>query len=1054
MLSDIAVRRPVFATVIALILTLIGVAAFFSLPLRELPNIDPPVVSIQTKYTGASAEVIESRITRPIERQLAGIQGIDRMNSSSRDGVSNISITFTLKRDLEAAANDVRDRVSRVLSQLPPDVISPQINKADADSSPMMIVNFRSKTMSRLEISDFADRYLIPRLSTVPGVAQVFAFGSQLYAMRIWVNSAALAARGLTADDVENALRSQNIQVPAGSIEANAKDYTINVERSYMRPADFAALPIVGARGGSGYVTRLGDVARVEEGADEPRRLFRSEGAEMVGLGIVRQSQANDLEISKGVHAAVDQVNKTLPPGTQLEVIVDNSAFTKEAVKEVYITLGLSLALVGLVNLLFLGSWRAAIIPTIVAPVCVISSFMVLAPLGFSVNLLTLLALVLAIGLVVDDAIVVVENIQRRVDEGEPPLVAAQRGARQVFFAVVATTLVLVSVFAPLMFLPGYIGRLFVELAVAIAAAVLFSAFLALSLSPMLASKLLRPSSQRGRISHAVDRAVDAVRASYRHSLNTLIGKRSAAGIAGGFVLGLAICALGLFVVLPKELVPDEDRGRVDIAVQAPEGAGFEYTKTQTLKIEPIMQNLEGPKGSMARYMLVLPRGDQIVYNSGFGFTVLKPWDQRTQSATQIAAGLNKTLSGITGARVVASVRGPFQRGGGGGGGGGSNVDLVICGPEYEQLAKWSEPILRAARTNPGLTRVSTDYEPDAPRLVVTVDRDRAAALGVTAAQIGEALNVMFGPKRVTTYIRGGQEYDVLLQTELAHRRTLADLETVYVKSAAGGQVPLSNVVRTEVRGDLANRQRVDQLRAITITAYLNPGYTVADAVKFYQGEIARQPPGPVIKWGGQAKDYLDSGNGVLYAFGFALLVVFLVLAAQFESFVHPAVIMLTVPLAAAGGLFGLLMAGSTINIYSQIGLIILIGIAAKNGILIVEFANQRRDEGLGIAEAVVEAADTRLRPILMTSIAAAAGSLPLILQQGPGSGSRQTIGVVIFAGAIFSTLVTLFVVPVFYGVFARYTRSPETIAKEIDSFEEEEARHSPPPAPFPHAAQ
>ena len=1046
MLSDIAVKRPVFATVIALILTLIGLAAFMSLPLRELPNIDPPVVSIRTAYTGASAEVIESRITRPIERQLAGIQGIDRMNSSSRDGVSTISITFTLKRDLEAAANDVRDRVSRVLSQLPPDVISPQINKADADSSPMMIVNFRSKTMNRLEISDFADRYLVPRLSTVPGVAQIFVFGNQLYSMRVWLNSAALAARGLSVDDVEAALRTQNVQVPAGSIEANAKDYTINVERSYMHPTDFAALPIVGKGGAGGYVTRLGDVARVEEGPDEARRLFRSEGAEMVGLGIVRQSQANDLEISKGVRAAVDEVNKTLAQGTQLEVIVDNSGFTKEAVKEVYITLGLSLFLVAMVNLLFLGSWRAAVIPTIVAPVCVICTFMVLGPLGFSVNLLTLLALVLAIGLVVDDAIVVVENIQRRVDEGEPPLVAAQRGARQVFFAVVATTLVLVSVFAPLMFLPGYIGRLFVELAVAIAASVLFSALLALSLSPMLASKLLRPSSQRGKISHAVDRAVDKVRASYRHSLSTLIGKRSAAGIAGGFVFGLAVCALGLFMVLPKELVPDEDRGRVDISVQAPEGAGYEYTKAQTLKIEPIMQGMEANNGPMARYMLVLPRGDQVVYNSGFGFTVLKPWSERSQSATQIAAGLNKTLSSITGARVIASVRGPFQRGGGGGGGG-SNIDLIICGPEYEQLAKWSEPILKAARTNPGLTRVSTDYEPDAPRLVVTVDRDRAAALGVTSAQIGEALNVMFGPKRVTTYIRGGQEYDVLLQTELEHRRTLADLETVYVKSAGGAQVPLSNVVKTEVRGDLANRQRVDQLRAITITAYLNPGYTVANAVKFYQDQIAGQPAGPVIKWGGQAKDYLDSGNGVLYAFGFALLVVFLVLAAQFESFVHPAVIMLTVPLAAAGGLFGLLMAGSTINIYSQIGLIILIGVAAKNGILIVEFANQRRDEGLSIVDAVVDAAETRLRPIVMTSIAAAAGALPLILQQGPGSGSRHTIGVVIFAGAIFATLVTLFVVPVFYGAFARYTRSPDAIASEIEAFEEGEARR-----PLPHA--
>jgi len=1039
-LSDVAVRRPVFATVIALILSLVGLAAFFALPLRELPSIDPPVVSIQTVYTGASAEVIENRITQPIERQISGIQGIDRVNSSSRDGVSNISITFTLKRDLEAAANDVRDRVSRVLSQLPQNALSPVINKADADASPTIVLSFSSKTMNRLEISDYANRYLIPQLSTIPGVAQAMIFGDQQYSMRIWLNAAALSARGLTVDDVEAALNNQNVQLPAGSIEANAKDYTINVNRSYMSAADFAALPIVGKGGAAGaYVTRLSDVARVEEGPDERRRMFHSDGEDMIGMGITRQSQAHDLEISRGVQKAIDQVNKTLPPGTRLQMLVDYSVFTREAVKEVYITLALSLVLVGLVNLLFLGSWRAAIVPTVVAPVCILCTFMVLAPLGFSINLLTLLALVLAIGLVVDDAIVVVENIQRRIDEGEPPLVAAQRGARQVFFAVVATTLVLVSVFAPLMVLPGYIGRLFVELAVAIATAVLFSALFALSLSPMLASKLLRPATSQGRVARAVDGAVNAVRRSYRHSLEALIGNRNAAIAAGALVFGLAVCAGGLFAVLPKELVPDEDRGRVDITVQAPEGSGYEYTLAQTLKIEPILKSMQGAAGDVQRYLVMLPRGGQAIFNIGNGSTVLKPWDERKHSATEVAATLNKTFNKITGARVVASVRGPFQRGGGGGGGGGSNVDFVVTGPEYEALAKWSEPILKAARANPGLTRVSSDYEPDAPRLIVTVDRDRAAALGVTAGQVGEALDVMFGPKKVTTYIRNGQEYDVLLQTELEHRRTLSDLETVYVRGANGGQIPLANVVKTEVRGDLANRQRVDQLRAITITAYLAPGYTVADAVKFYQDQAAHQPGGPVVKWGGLAKDYQDSGNSVVYAFGFALLVVFLVLAAQFESFIHPAVIMLTVPLAAAGGLFGLLMAGSSVNIYSEIGLIILIGIAAKNGILIVEFANQRRDEGLSIRDAVIDAADTRLRPIVMTSIAAAMGSLPLILQQGPGSGSRHTIGVVIFGGAIFATLVTLFVVPAFYGAFARYTRSPDATAREIEAFEAQE---------------
>ena len=1063
-LSDLSVRRPVFAAVAAIILCVVGVAAFTTLPVRELPNVDPPQVSISTNYTGASAEVVEERITQVIEQQVAGIQGIDRVNSSSRDGRSQINITFTLDRRLDDAANDVRDAVSRVAANLPDQADPPQISKANADSQILIFNTLTSSTLNPLALADYASRYLVERMSTIPGVAQVNMVGAKLYSMRIWLDADAMAARGLTVEDVQSALNSQNVELPAGSLESASKDFTIRVNRGYTKPEDFAALPVV-AGGGlsrlggttisgstpssngvanvtgmqSSYVTRLSDIAHIEEGPDDRRKMFMQNGAERVGIGLTRQSQANDLEISKAARKAIAQINPTLPRGTVLSLAVDWTMFTRDAIQEVWITMGLSLLLVALVNFVFLGSWRSALIPSIVAPICILSTFIVLAPLGFSINLLTLLALVLAIGLVVDDAIVVVENIQRRIDEGEPPLVAAERGAKQVFFAVVATTVVLVSVFAPLMFLPGYIGRLFVELAVAITAAVCFSALLALSLSPMLSSKLLRPAQNEGWLARRVDLAMEKLRDSYRQSLSMLLEGGRTAGVVGIGVLVLALCAGGLFLALPKELVPSEDRGRIDIAIQAPEGSGYDYTLKAALQAKPVFDRLR-QQGLAAQYVIGVPRFGQAQYNGGFGNVVLSDWRHRKITSQKVAADLNRELSKITGVRIIASVRGPFQRGGGSGSG--SNIDLIAEGNDYPEILRWIRPLYDAARNNPGLARPRLDYEPTSPRMIVNLDRDKAASMGVSAEAVGNALQTMFGSEKVTTYIKNGQEYDVILQTALAHRRTAEDLNTLYVRASSGDLVPLSSVVKTEVRGDTPDRERVDRQRAITLTAEIAPGYTVAQGVKFYQDLAAKQPPaGVVVAWGGQAKDYLEASNAVGLAFGLALLLVFLVLAAQFESWIHPAIIMLTVPLAALGGLFGLLMAGSTINTYSEIGLIILIGIAAKNGILIVEFANQLRDQGRSVSEAVIEAAGIRLRPIIMTSIAAAVGALPLILAGGPGAGSRQTIGVVIFSGAIFATLLTLFVVPVFYNLLARFTKSPQWTSRLIDAFETREPR-------------
>jgi multidrug efflux pump len=1055
MLSTLSVRRPVFAAVAAIILCVVGLAAFFALPVRELPNVDPPLVSISTTYRGASAEVIEQRITQTIERQVSGIPGIDRVTSSSRDGRSQVSITFLLTRNLDDAANDVRDAVSRVTRQLPTEADPPTIAKADADAAPIMLLDLESTTMERRELADYATRYLVERLATIDGVGQVMLQGNQAYAMRIWIDPASLAARGLTVEDVQSALNAENVELPAGTLEGDSTDFTVKVNRNYATPEQFANLPISangtgtlaggGALGANSYVTRLGDVARIEEGVDEWRRIYRTGGGDRIGVSLTRQSQANDMQISRDVQAALVTINEGLPKGTKLTLAIDNTKFTGDSIKEVWFTMAMSLGLVACVNFIFLGSFRAALIPTIVAPICILSSFMVLAPMGFSLNLLTLLALVLSIGLVVDDAIVVVENIQRRIDEGEPPPVAAERGAKEVFFAVVATTIVLISVFAPLMFLPGYIGHLFVELAVAVASAVFFSALLALSLSPMLSSKLLRSAHNEGWLARKVNAAMGSLRASYERSLTEMLGNRLTPWLVGGLVFVLACCAGLLFVKIPQELVPNEDRGVIGVMFSGPEGAGFEYTAAAGAKIEPFIKKLQS-EGLVERYAMTIPGFGAGSFNSGSANIKLVPFDKRKLSSDQIAQRLTREMGAVTGVRAQASVQQGFARGGGGGAGGG--LGLIASGDDYNYLYHWLQPILVDAEANPGLVRPRIDYQPTSPRVLVDIDRERAAALGVSARTVGSALQTMLGSLRATTYIKRGQEYDVILQTERNERRTENDIADLYVRARTGELIPLSAVTKTSVIGDAPNRPRVNRLRAVTLQVGLTPGYTVKEAVDFFKAEAAKYPGNVVIQWDGAAKDFLEASGSVGLAFGFALLLVFLVLAAQFESWIHPAVIMLTVPIAALGGLFGLLMAGSSINTYSEIGLIILIGIAAKNGILIVEFANQLRDRGLQVKEAVIEAAGLRLRPIVMTSISAAIGALPLMLSHGPGSGSRSTIGVTIFTGSIFATLLTLFVVPTFYNLLARFTKSPEWMARLIEAYDKDAPAGEGHPAP------
>ncbi len=1044
-LSDLSVRRPVLATVFSLIIIAFGLIAFTRLPLRELPDVDRPIVSINATYAGASAQVVENQITRIIEDQLSGIDGIDLISSTSRDGRSSINIEFSLERDLEDATNDVRNAVSRARAQLPADVDEPTIRKADADADAIIWFSLQSTTLDRMALTDYADRYIVDRLAVLNGVANVQIGGGFRRALRIWLDTNAMAARGITVQDVENSLRAQNVELPAGYVQSEERDYQVRVERAFQTPEEFARLPVAGVGGPEEAVVRLGDIARVEFEPEETRSLFRGNGVEQVGLGIVRQSRSNALDVGRVVKAEVERIRPSLPEGTDIVITYDSTVFIDRAIQRVGQTLLESTALVVFVIFLFLGSWRAAFIPAAVIPVCLIGSFLIMMLFGFSINLLTLLALVLAIGLVVDDSIVVLENAQRRVDTlGEPPLVASERGARQVFFAIVATSAVLVAVFLPLLFVGGYVGRLFVELAVTIAGVIIISAFASLSLSPMMCSKLIKPVKSSSRLSRIVDGVLDNLRASYSASLQAAMNvKPLVFAVFGGVIL------LGgfIFTQLSSELTPPEDRGNLVVQVQAPEGSGFEYTSRVMRQVEEVLLTYVD-SGEAQRILVVAPGfGDAGTnrFSSGLARVFLADWEHRERSGAEIETEMNQRLGQIPGATVRARMQNPFQ--GGGGGGGADGVSIVLLGSTYEQLAAISDRVIDRLRQDPNFQRPRMNYQPTSPRVLVDIDRERAASLGVSVQSIGRTLESTMGSRRINTISDRGEEYYVYLQAERDERSDITDLANKYVRSDRTGElVPLSTLVTLRTTGDSAERRRMNRQAAVTISASIPGAYAIGDALdeleRVTRAEIGSDPV--TLDYTGAARQYKQSTGAIAFAFGFALIVVFLVLAAQFESFVHPLVIMVSVPLAITGGLFGLFMFGGTLNIYSEIGLIILIALAAKNGILIVEFANQLRDEGRSIREAIIEASNLRIRPILMTSIATIVGALPLILGHGAGAESRFTIGTVIFFGLLVATMLTLFVVPVFYDMLAKYTKSPEATAKEIEDYEHGQAAARP----------
>jgi len=909
---------------------------------------------------------------------------------------------------------------------MPEEARPPEIAKVESDADPIIWLNMSSTSMDTLELSDYADRYIVDRFSSLDGVAQVRIGGRQRYAMRIWLDRDQLAARGLTVGDVETALRNENVELPAGRIESTDRDFTLRVERNYVKPEDFAGIPL--GKGADGYVVRMGDVAKIELASSERRAYYRSNGEPNIGLGIVKTSTANALDVAREARAEADRISSTLPEGTRIFVAFDNTTFIEAAVDRVYATLVEAMLLVLAVIWLFLGSFRAALIPAVTVPVCLIAAFIALYAFGFSINLLTLLALVLCIGLVVDDAIVVVENVQRRIDLGEPPLVASKRGTTQVAFAVIATTAVLVAVFLPVGFLEGNTGRLFRELAVALAAAVALSAFVSLTLTPMMASKLLKPhTGQAPKGLHGViNRNLDRLSGAYGRFLEAHVTRTWVYIVV--MILSLLASAL-LLKVLPSELAPAEDRGSFQIMIDGPEGAGFDYTVGQVQQVEKIVSGFVGEDEPIVRANPRVPGGwgSSEEMHTGRISVFLQPWRQRDVSTPDVAAELQTHLNDLRGVRVRTQVGGGLVRSQG------QPFQIVLGGPEYAEIAQWRDRMLLRMADNPGLVGTDSDYKETRPQMRVNIDRQRAADLGVSVTAIGSALETMMGSRRVTTFVDNGEEYDVLVQAGREGRASPSDLAAIRVRASGGELVPLSNLVTLSEVAEAGSLNRFNRLRSITINAGLAPGYPLGEAIAWAQQVASEElPQHAQISWKGESREYQNAGSAVLLTFAMALLVVFLVLAAQFESFIHPLVIMLTVPLGVLGALLGLYVSGGTINLFSQIGIVMLVGLAAKNGILIVEFANQLRDEGRNVHQAIVESAMVRLRPILMTSIATVVGAIPLVVAGGPGSASRGTIGVVVIFGVTVSTFLSLFVVPAFYSLLAPYTRSPEAVAREL----------------------
>ena len=1009
-LAEISIRRPVFATVLSLLLVLVGLVSFSALQLREYPNIDEPVVTVTTRLVGASSEVIESQVTKPLEDSIAGIEGVDILTSISRSEESQITVRFKLEKDPDNAAAEVRDRAARVRGRLPDDVDEPVVTKVEADASPTIWLTFSSDGLSPLAVTDVLTRIVRPRLQTVPGVADVRIFGDRRYSMRVWLDPDKLAAFRLTVQDVEDAIRRQNLEVPAGRIESRQREFTVTARTDLQTPAQFADIAIRQSAGG--HTVRLRDVARVEEGAASERSSVRFNGKPAVSMGVIRNATANPLELAAGVREVLPRVQQDLPAGLTVQIANDNTVFIERSIQSVFTTIVEAVVLVALVVFVFLRTLRASIIPLVTIPVSLIGAFALIALAGFSVNTLTLLALVLAIGLVVDDAIVVLENIYRHIEEGMEPFQAALKGVREIGFAVVAMTLTLAAVFAPLAFTPGRTGRLFAEFALTLAGAVVVSGFVALTLSPMMCSRLLRRNAAPNRFDRVMEGALTRLERGYTRALRLALVHRWVVVL---LMLASAGSATGLFLGMKSELAPIEDRGAIFTSVSAPDGATLDYTARYLLEIEKIAR----ADPDLDRVFIIA--GNPTVER---GIAVMRglDWSERERSTQTIARELTPKFGALPGVSAFPvtppSLGGGFRE---------RPINFVILGSApYEELAQVAQQMLAEMAKNPGIVQPDIDLRLNKPEIYITVDRDRAADAGVAVDAVARSIETMLGGRNVTRYKRDAEQYDVIVQTTPSGRSTPEDIEKLYVRGradAAGNaaMIPLSALVKVETSVAPRELNHFNQRRSVTITATLGPGYALGEALEFMDATAARiLPAGYQTELNGISREYKASSGALGLVFVLALFFIVLVLAAQFESFVDPLVILLAVPLSMVGALLALKLAGGTLNVYSQIGLITLVGLITKHGILIVEFSNQLRQQGRATLDAVVEAATLRLRPILMTTGAMVLGAVPLALASGAGAESRQQIGWVIVGGMSLGTLLTIFVVPTVYTLFAR----------------------------------
>ncbi len=1003
-LSETSIRRPVLACVMSLLVVLIGLVSFRQLSLREYPRIDEPLVNVSTRLLGASSEVIESQVTKPLEDSIAGIDGVDIMTSVSRTESSQITVRFKLSTDPDTAAAEVRDRVARVRGRLPDAADEPIIAKVEADATPTIWLAYTSETMGTLELTDLINRVVKPRLQTVQGVADVQIGGDRKYAMRIWPDTDKLAAYRLTVQDVEDALRKQNLEVPAGRIESQQREFSVTTRTDLNTVAQFneVALKTTG-----GYTVRLRDVAHVEEGAASERSRVRLNGVPSISTGIIRNATANPLDVADGVRALMPQIQRDLPASVNVVLANDLSVFIDRSIKAVYRTVAEAVVLVALVVFIFLRTLRASFIPLVTIPVSLVGAFALIALAGFTVNTLTLLALVLAIGLVVDDAIVVLENIFRHIEEGLTPFQAAIKGVHEISFAVVAMTLTLVAVFAPLAFTPGRTGRLFGEFALTLAGAVLVSGFVALTLTPMLCSKLLRHNPKPGAFDRFMESVLVWATQTYTSVLRWTLQRR---WITVGVMLASAAGSAALYLNAKSELSPMEDRGVVFMPVRAPDGATLDYTARYLDAIEDITSQY--PEFDR-RFMFL--GGGQVSQAAAVMRTT--DWEERKLTTPELARSLLPKVSALPGVTVFPitppSLGQGFRE---------RAINFVIVSSDtYENMSRVGQALIAEMLKNPGIVQPDSDLQLNKPEIFMDVDRARAADMGVAVDAVARTVETMLGGRVVTRYKRDAEQYDVIVQTTAQGRTTPEDIDRIFVRGRGDTMVPLSSLVKVREAVSPRELNHFNQRRSVTITANLTPGYSLGEALTFMDQTAARVlPVGYASELNGVSREFRASSGSLVLVFLLALLFIYLVLAAQFESFIDPFVILLSVPLSMVGALAALQWSGGTLNVFSQIGLITLVGLISKHGILIVEFSNQLRHQGRPVMDAVVEAASLRLRPIMMTTGAMVLGALPLALASGAGAESRQQIGWVIVGGMGLGTFLTVFVVPTIYSLFAR----------------------------------